>query len=101
VAQYDARIGMAWARLRRIPGRTDAPVFEPSQRLTALEALKGFSVWAAEAQGDHDQGTIRPGNKADLAIWADDPLLVSGDDLIELPIESTWVDGEIVFSRQG
>ncbi len=66
----------------------------------ALEALKGFSVWAAAAQGDYDQGTIRPGNKADLAIWADDPLLVSGDDLIELPIESTWVDGEIVFSLQ-
>ena len=100
VAQCDARIGMAWARLRRIPGQTDAPVFEPSQRLTALEALKGFSVWAAVAQGDHDQGTIRPGNKADLAIWADDPLLVSADDLIELPIESTWVDGERVFSRQ-
>ncbi|GAA2145490.1 amidohydrolase [Arthrobacter humicola] len=100
VAQYDARIGMAWARLRRIPGQTDAPVFESSQRLTALEALKGFSVWAAEAQGDYDQGTIRPGNKADLAIWADDPLLVSADDLIDLPIESTWVDGESVFSRQ-
>jgi predicted amidohydrolase YtcJ len=99
VAQYDARIGMAWARLRRTPGRTDAPVFEPSQRLTALEALKGFSVWAAEAQGDHDQGTIRPGNKADLVIWADDPLVVSADDIIELPIESTWVDGEIVFRR--
>ncbi len=100
VAQYDARIGMAWARLRRIPGQRDAPVFEPSQRLTAIEALKGFSAWAARAQGDHDQGTIRPGNKADLVIWADDPLRVSADDIRDLPIESTWVDGETTFRRQ-
>ena len=71
-----------------------------NSRQEPLEALKGFSVWAAEAQGDSDQGTIRPGNMADLAIWADDPLLVSADDLIDLPIESTWADGETVFSRQ-
>jgi predicted amidohydrolase YtcJ len=97
VAEYDARIGMAWARLRRTPGRPEAPVFEPSPRLTALDAQKGFSVRAAEAQGDRDQGAVRPGNKADLVIRADDPLLVSGDDIVDLPIQSTWVDGEIVF----
>src|SRR5262249_11225686 len=37
IAQYDPRIGLAWARLRRTPRDPDAPVFESHQRLTALE----------------------------------------------------------------
>ena len=32
VAQYDPRIGMAWARLRRTPGRPDAPSGRPCGR---------------------------------------------------------------------
>lgn len=98
VAQYDVRIGMAWAQLRRTPGQPDAHVFEPAQRLSPTETLKGFTLWAARAQGDHDAGSIRPGYRADLTMWADDPLKVSGDQLIDVPITSTWIDGAAVFT---
>ncbi|MHA7268648.1 amidohydrolase [Arthrobacter sp. HLT1-20] len=101
VAQYDVRIGMAWARLRRTPGQPDAHVFEPQQRLSPTETLKGFTSWAARAQGDHDAGSIRPGYRADLTMWAEDPLKVSGDQLIDVPITSTWVDGTAVFTWEG
>ncbi|ALE04873.1 amidohydrolase [Arthrobacter sp. ERGS1:01] len=100
VAQYDVRIGMAWARLRRTPGQPDAHVFEPAQRLSPTETLKGFTLWAARAQGDNDAGSIRPGYRADLTMWADDPLKVSGDQLIDVPITSTWVDGAVVFAGE-
>ncbi|WP_426517382.1 amidohydrolase [Diaminobutyricibacter sp. McL0618] len=93
VAQLDARIGMAWARLRRAPGRPDDVVFEPDQVLTALEALKGFTSWAAEAQGDHDVGRIHPGFRADLAIWEANPLAVTADELPDVPVHATLVDG--------
>lgn len=98
VAQYDVRVGMAWARLRRTPGQPDSHVFEPAQRLSATDTLKGFTLWAARAQGDHDAGSIRPGYRADLTMWAEDPLKVSGDQLINVPITSTWVDGKATFT---
>lgn len=93
VAQADARIGLAWARLRREPGNPDAPVFEPDQVLTPYEALQGYTVWAALAQGDRDLGVIAPGYRADLVVWADSPLEVGADELLDLPVLTTIVDG--------
>lgn len=93
VAQTDARIGLAWARLRREPGNPDAPVFEPDQVLTPYEALQGYTVWAALAQGDRDLGVIAPGCRADLVVWADSPLAVGADELLDLPVLTTIVDG--------
>jgi predicted amidohydrolase YtcJ len=97
VAQLDSRIGMAWARLRRTPGQPDAPVFEPTQVLTAAEALLGYTAWAAEAQGDRDLGRILPGFAADLAVWDDNPLTVSADELLSVPVHATLVNGTTVY----
>ena len=97
VAQLDARIGMAWARLRRSPGDRDGFVFEPDQCLTAQEALDGFTTWSAAAQGDGSQlGKIEVGFKADVALWAEDPVVVDADDLVDVPVHLTVVGGEPV-----
>ncbi|GAA3586180.1 hypothetical protein GCM10022198_06870 [Klugiella xanthotipulae] len=52
--------GIAWARLRRTPGKLDDFVYDPEQRLTPWEALAGYTTWAAPAQGDRDLGTVTP-----------------------------------------
>lgn len=96
VADSDPRYGMAWARLRRRPGDRDGHVFEPDQRLSGEQALLGYTTWAADALGDTDRGRIRVGARADLTAFAEDPVRVSADDLIDLPIPLTVVDGEIV-----
>lgn len=96
VADPDPRYGMAWARLRRRPGDRGGHVFEPDQRLTAEQALLGYTAWAAAALGDTDRGRIRVGARADLTAFADDPVRVDADDLIDLPIPLTVVDGETV-----
>jgi predicted amidohydrolase YtcJ len=97
VAQLDARIGMAWARLRRAPGARDGFVFEPDQCLTAQEALDGFTTWSAAAQGDGGHlGKIEVGFKADVALWAEDPVAVDADDLVDVPVHLTVVGGEPV-----
>ncbi|MER1997692.1 MAG: amidohydrolase [Arthrobacter sp.] len=98
VAQYDPRLGMAWARLRRTPGCPAAPVFEPEQRLTGYEALLGYTRWAAEALGRDDLGVIRSGAKANLVLFAGDPAGTDGDALPELPVLLTVVDGKPVHS---
>lgn len=98
IAQADARVGLAWAMLRRTPGDRHAPVFEPEQRLTPMQALHGFTRGAALAQGDADLGILAPGFRADYAVWAEDPTAVSPDRLIETPVHETAIDG-ITVSR--
>lgn len=94
IADLDARFGLAWSMLRRHPGDTDGFVYEPEERLTGAEALHGYTRGAALAQGDDDLGVIRAGAIADLALWAEDPTHIPGDDLISLPVEATYLDGE-------
>jgi predicted amidohydrolase YtcJ len=100
VAPFDPRLGMAWARLRRTPGRPDGRVFEPSQRLPGEQALLGYTRWAAEALGRTDVGTIIPGAHADLTVFEDNPVTAPADDLTRLPVVLTVVGGQIVH-REG
>jgi predicted amidohydrolase YtcJ len=97
VAQYDPRIGMAWARGRHTPGSSSAPVFEPEQRLTGEEALLAYTLWPARARGHEDRGVLEPGAVADLTVWAADPVETSPDELPQLPIRLTVVDGRVIF----
>lgn len=93
IADLDARVGLAWAMLRRAPGDLNGFVYEPEERLTAAQALHGYTRGAALAQGDDDLGIIRAGARADLAVWSADPLEASGDDLATLPVRATYLDG--------
>lgn len=97
VAQNDPRLGMAWARLRRKPGDLDTRVFEPDQRLSAIDTLHGYTTAAAATVGERDLGgRIIPGLRGDLSVFAEDPVDVSADDLPELPVLATVVDGRVV-----
>jgi predicted amidohydrolase YtcJ len=92
---------MAWARLRRRPGDPDAPVFEPDQVLSGRAALAGYTTGAALATGDEaDSGRIAPGARADVTGFAEDPIAVSGDALLDLPVALTVVDGRVVHQAQ-
>ena len=97
VAGFDPREIMAWARLRRAPGDRSMPAFEPEQATSATRALAGLTSEAARAQGDHDLGVLDAGRRADLAVWAEDPLRVDADDLTAVPIQATFVSGTPTF----
>ncbi|MFT4232725.1 MAG: amidohydrolase [Leucobacter sp.] len=96
VAQYDPRLGMAWARGRHTPGDPAAPVFEPSQRLSGEEALLAYTLWPARARGHEDRGVIAVGAVADLTVWGADPVEATPDELPAVPILLTVVDGRAV-----
>jgi predicted amidohydrolase YtcJ len=97
VARYDPRIGLACARLRRPPGETERAPYD-DQALDGLAALEGYTTGAAFVASDEDRlGRIRPGHCADLTVLAEDPVDCDPDDLPELPVVMTVVDGEIVF----
>ena len=97
VAQYDPRIGLAWARLRRTPGNPGAPVFEPEQVLDGLQGLTGYTVEPARVAGEAAVGgRIAPGCRADLTGFAADPVDTPADELPDLPVRLTVVGGRIV-----
>lgn len=94
VAEYDPRIGMAWARGRHSPEAE--VVFEPDERLNGEEALLAYTLWPARARGWKDRGHLSPGAVGDVTIFEDDPVEVSAEALPELPVIMTIVDGVIV-----
>ena len=54
VADFDPRVGIAWAQLRRAPGRPDHVPYLPAQALDAETALRGYTIAAARVAGDED-----------------------------------------------
>jgi predicted amidohydrolase YtcJ len=101
VAPFDPRLGMAWARLRRTPGRLEMPPRAGDQALTALQALEGYTTGAASAiSEDAVSGRIKPGYRADLTGFAADPVETDADDLLGLPVLMTVVDGRIVHEAR-
>lgn len=98
VADFDPRLGMAWARLRRDPREAGRRPFGPDQSLTGLQALEGYTTHAALAAGEQALGgRIAPGMRADLTVLAEDPVDLAAEELPDLPVVATVVDGEVVY----
>lgn len=101
VARFDPRIGMAAARLRRAPGHPGREAYD-DQAIDGLTALEGYTAVSAHTVGDEArQGRIAPGFVADLTVFAEDPVECDPDDLVELPVLRTIVDGETVYRSDG
>jgi predicted amidohydrolase YtcJ len=97
VARFDPREGMAAARLRRPPGFVDRAAYD-DQALDGLAALEGYTSGAATTGGDGDRlGRLAPGYCADVTVMAQDPVAAEPDELIDVPVVLTVVDGEVVF----
>ena len=77
--------------------RCGCEAYLPHQRLTAIEALEGYTTHAARAVEDQAvAGRIAPGFRGDLTAFADDPVECDADDLPQLPVVLTVVDGRVV-----
>jgi len=101
VARFDPRIGMAAARLRRAPGHTGRAAYD-DQAIDGLTVLEGYTAVSAYTVGEEArQGRIAPGFVADLTVFAEDPVECDPDDLVELPVLQTIVDGETVYRSDG
>ncbi|WP_166355201.1 amidohydrolase [Phytoactinopolyspora limicola] len=68
-------------------------------RLTVADALRGYTMGGAYAlRRDHDLGTLEPGKRADAVVLDQDPLSVAPEDLPDVRVRQTWVDGQVVAS---
>ncbi|WP_435197113.1 amidohydrolase [Natronomonas sp. EA1] len=67
------------------------------QRLSVTEALQAYTSGAAYAGFAEDRlGTIEPGKRADLVLLEESPWELSGEEIAEIDVTMTVVDGAVV-----
>lgn len=68
------------------------------ERLTRLEALRGFTLGAAYAAfQETDLGSITPGKRADFVVLDRDIMTVPADEILGTQIVATYLGGEAVY----
>jgi predicted amidohydrolase YtcJ len=73
----------------------------PQEKLSVDEAICMYTINAAYASHEETtKGTIEPGKLADLTILAQDPYSVEPDDIRDIKVEMTIVNGKIIYARK-
>ncbi len=101
VESVDPRLGLYAAVTRQDREGLPSGGWLPQQRLSALEALRGFTADAAYAGRDEAEvGRLAVGMRADFVVLGNDPLAVLVGELDDIAVQSTWVDGKPVYEAK-
>ena len=74
--------------------------YEPSQKMTRLEALKSYTINAAYGAFEEDiKGTIDIGKYADFTIFSQNIITVPDNQLLNTKIKYTIINGEIEYQE--
>lgn len=72
----------------------------PQERLSRMQALRGFTRGAAYAAFMEDEvGMLRAGMRADFVVLDADPMQIEATQIGHIKPRSTWLDGKAVWSR--
>ena len=88
-----------WADFEAAVTRKDrsGKVWAPQERVTPEEALKMFTIWAAEYVLREDKlGSLEKGKLADIVVLDKDYLTIPGDDIGDIQPQVVVFDGKIV-----
>jgi predicted amidohydrolase YtcJ len=97
VADDNPLVGMYAAITRRTK---EGREFIPEQRITAAEALYGYTMGGALASGEASmRGSITPGKWADVAVLSGDPLAAEPEALPEIRVDMTFLAGNKVYEK--
>ena len=100
VESIDPRLGLYAAVTRQDLAGLPAGGWHPEERLTRQEALRGFTLDAAYSLfWEQEIGSLEVGKRADLVVYAKDPMRVPDAELAAVPIDLTLVDGRTVYQR--
>lgn len=74
--------------------------FQPENKLTREQALKGMTIWAAKANCmEHETGSLEIGKKADFIIVNNDLMLAPENELLDTKVFTTFVGGDRVYGK--
>lgn len=72
----------------------------PEQKLTVEQALSGFTYGSAYASFEEGmKGSITPGKLADMTVLSDDIFNINPEDIKNVEVLMTFVDGKLVYQR--
>jgi predicted amidohydrolase YtcJ len=87
-----------WCMVAR-KSKEDEPV-SPEEKISVMDAIKVYTMHSAYAGFDENvKGSIEPGKMADFAVLPENPLTVPEDDLKDMPVDITILNGRIVYQR--
>ncbi len=101
VTPLPARYGL-WSSVARetLKGTWGAHPFGTAESVDIHTALRSYTSWAARQLFLEDKtGSLEPGKRADIAVWAKNPYTVATSELKDLQCTMTLFDGKIVFHR--
>jgi predicted amidohydrolase YtcJ len=102
VESVDPRLGLYAAITREDLAGKPPGGWLPDQKLSAAEALRGFTSDAAFAGfAESEVGRLAPGLRADFVVLEGDPLAVPPRAIPDLRVHSTWLDGKPVYRASG
>lgn len=100
VESADPRLGLYAAVTRQDLQGKPAGGWLPGERLTREEALRGFTLDAAWSLFlEKEVGSLEVGKRADLVVFARDPMTVPEGEIPSVEVDYTLVDGEVVHER--
>jgi predicted amidohydrolase YtcJ len=83
---------------RRLEPRSDAPVLNPDERVSVLEAIRMYTWNSAYATFEEQlKGSLEVGKLADLVVLSDDILSIDPEEIRSLRTVMTVLDGRIVY----
>lgn len=76
----------------------DGELLGPEERISALEALKAYTIYAAHCSyEEHLKGSIEAGKLADFTVLSANPLSVRPEDIKDIRVVRTVVGGTAVY----
>jgi predicted amidohydrolase YtcJ len=100
VESADPRLGL-YAAVTRQDLQGDPPGgWLPGEKLAREEALRGFTLDAAWSLFlEQEVGSLEVGKRADLVVFARDPMTVPEAEIPKVEIDLTLVDGQVAYER--
>jgi predicted amidohydrolase YtcJ len=72
-----------------------------AERLSVDQALRAMTTNAAWQLGVEDhRGSLEPGKSADLVVLSRNPIATAPEEIADIEVRGTWIDGQPVDARK-